>query len=138
MNENQRIQIAFDAASETYAQWGVDVQAALKRLDTIEISMQCWQVDDVTGVESAGAGASGGILSTGSYPYKPRSGDELVRRIGPRYIGRTVGLGPAIKRDRIDDDCRDHPARTGRVHHADERVLEFRSVSDSRGVWRHA
>lgn len=81
MKEDQRIQTAFDAAAETYAQWGVDVQAATARLDEIEVSMHCWQGDDVTGLESGGTGASGGILSTGSYPYRPRSGDELRQDI---------------------------------------------------------
>ncbi len=81
MKDDQRIETAFDAAVDTYAQWGVDVTGALARLDRIEISMHCWQGDDVTGLEAGGAGASGGILSTGNYPYRPKNGDELRQDI---------------------------------------------------------
>ena len=112
MNENRRIQMAFDAAAATYDQWGVDVQAALKRLDTIEISMHCWQGDDVTGLESAGAGASGGILSTGSYPFKPRNGDELRQD-----IEEALRLIPGRQRVNLHasyaETGNDHPDRDG-------------------------
>ena len=77
MTEDRRIETAFQAAEETFAEWGVDVRKALDRLDRVEISMHCWQGDDVAGLESGGAGASGGILSTGNYPYRPANGDEL-------------------------------------------------------------
>lgn len=68
---------AYEAAVEVYAQHGVNVEAAMKKLSENEISFHCWQGDDVTGLEALGGGASGGIMSTGSYPGKPRSGDEL-------------------------------------------------------------
>ena len=34
-------------AAEQYAQWGVDVEAALAALAQIPISIHCWQGDDV-------------------------------------------------------------------------------------------
>jgi len=43
----------------------------------IEVSLHCWQGDDIAGLESSGGGAAGGILSTGQYPGKSRTGDEL-------------------------------------------------------------
>ncbi len=41
-----RIKEAYRAAQENYAQWGVDTEKALARLDRIEISMHCWQGDE--------------------------------------------------------------------------------------------
>ena len=64
-------------AKERYAEWGVDVEAALKRLENIAISMQCWQGDDVGGFESAGGLSGGGIMATGNYPGRARNADEL-------------------------------------------------------------
>ena len=65
-------------ASEVYASWGVDTEAALKSLATIPISLHCWQGDDVGGFESGGGALSGGgIQATGNYPGKARSLQEL-------------------------------------------------------------
>jgi L-rhamnose isomerase len=56
----------------------VDVEAALKRLEAIPISIHCWQGDDVGGFETPGAELSGGgIQATGNYPGKARTIDEL-------------------------------------------------------------
>src|SRR6266566_4663963 len=69
---------AYQIAQEQYAAIGVDVEAALKKLPAIPISLHCWQGDDVGGFESAGAALSGGgIQATGNYPGKARSLDEL-------------------------------------------------------------
>ena len=46
------VERAFAHAKEQYAEWGVDVEAALKRLSTIAISLHCWQGDDVGGFEN--------------------------------------------------------------------------------------
>lgn len=68
----------YEMASEQYAAFGVDVDAALKKLETIPISMHCWQGDDVGGFETAGAELSGGgIQATGNYPGKARTIAEL-------------------------------------------------------------
>ena len=68
---------SFTLAKECYAQWGVDVEKALKCLEGIAISMQCWQGDDVGGFESAGGLSGGGIMATGNYPGRARNADEL-------------------------------------------------------------
>jgi L-rhamnose isomerase len=69
---------SYTTAVETYAQLGVDVEAALTKLATIPISLQCWQGDDVGGFEKPSAKLEGGgIQVTGSYPGKARSIDEL-------------------------------------------------------------
>ena len=68
MNE-QKIKQAYELAVERYASLGVDVEK-------VQLSMHCWQADDVTGFESAGS-LSGGIQATGNYPGKARNIDEL-------------------------------------------------------------
>ncbi|MFO0912647.1 MAG: L-rhamnose isomerase [Pirellulales bacterium] len=68
---------SFAEASERYAALGVDVGAALGRLASIAVSMQCWQGDDVAGLESVGEAIGGGLAVTGSYPGRARTADEL-------------------------------------------------------------
>jgi L-rhamnose isomerase len=65
-------------AQETYASFGVDTEVVLQRLATVPLSLHCWQGDDVGGFETAGAVLSGGgIQTTGNYPGKARTLDEL-------------------------------------------------------------
>jgi len=67
----------YDIAREQYAAIGVDTEAAIKRLSTIEISMHCWQGDDVGGFENPEGELTGGIAVTGNYPGKASTPDEL-------------------------------------------------------------
>lgn len=67
----------FRLAVERFAEWGVDVHKALNILETIPISVHCWQGDDVGGFEVQDSILSGGIQSTGDYPGKARNADEL-------------------------------------------------------------
>lgn len=73
----QRIERAFEAAKERYAELGVDVERALKTLEGVPISLHCWQGDDVAGFENSGMALGGGIAVTGNYPGKARTPDEL-------------------------------------------------------------
>src|SRR5271167_3062540 len=68
---------AFTLAKERFAEWGVDVESALRRLSTIAISLHCWQGDDVGGFENTGQEIGGGLAVTGNYPGKARTPDEL-------------------------------------------------------------
>lgn len=77
MHKKEMIQKSYEAASARYALYGVDTEEALKQMKEIPISLHCWQGDDVTGLEGASGGTSGGILSTGQYPGKARNGEEL-------------------------------------------------------------
>lgn len=67
----------FEDAARIYAQAGVDVEKALERLSKIPVSMHCWQGDDVKGFLSDGE-LSGGIQTTGNYPYRARNFEELT------------------------------------------------------------
>lgn len=73
-----QIEASYAAARARYAALGVDADAAVRRALEQPVSMHCWQADDVAGLENAGGDMAGaGILATGSYPGKPRTGDEL-------------------------------------------------------------
>lgn len=67
----------YQVAKEFYAQYGIDVDAAIKECNEIPISMHCWQGDDVTGLEKKEGELTGGIQVTGNYPGKARNGQEL-------------------------------------------------------------
>ncbi len=72
-----RVEQAYVFARERYAEHGIDTEELLARLDTVPISIQCWQGDDVLGFESADANLTGGIQTTGNYPGRARNADEL-------------------------------------------------------------
>ena len=74
MNES-KIKQAYDIAVERYAEFGIDVEKVLEKMQQVEISMHCWQADDVAGFESAGD-LTGGIQATGNYPGKARNIEE--------------------------------------------------------------
>ncbi len=74
--DNDTISKNYADAREQYADLGVDTETALERAGQIEISIHCWQGDDVTGFEGSGP-LTGGILATGNYPGKARTPDEL-------------------------------------------------------------
>ena len=67
---------AYAQAKERYAALGVDTDKAVAELEKQQISLHCWQTDDVSGFESADA-LSGGIQATGNYPGRARNIDEV-------------------------------------------------------------
>ncbi len=76
MVSEAQITKAYALAKEAYARLGVDSDKVLRDISKVEISMHCWQGDDVGGFESGG-GSGGGIMATGNYPGKARTPDEL-------------------------------------------------------------
>ena len=67
---------AYTLAKERYAALGIDTDKAIATLEKTPISLHCWQTDDVMGFESQ-AGLSGGIQTTGNYPGRARTIDEV-------------------------------------------------------------
>ena len=65
-------------AKEKYAKWGVDTEAAIERLKSVPISLHCWQGDDVRGFDQKVDSLSGGIQTTGNYPGRARTPEELM------------------------------------------------------------
>ena len=68
---------AYNLAKERYSEFGVDIDRALSQLEKISISLHCWQGDDVGGFENPGGELTGGIATTGNYPGKAGTADEL-------------------------------------------------------------
>ena len=69
--------MSYEAAKKIYAKMGVDTEEAIKRLSNITIALHCWQGDDVIGFDSREA-LSGGIQTTGNYPGRARTPEELM------------------------------------------------------------
>ncbi len=67
----------YNYAKEEYAKLGVDTEKAINAMKELTLSIHCWQGDDVTGFDSE-CGISGGIQTTGNYPGKARTPEELM------------------------------------------------------------
>ena len=80
MKKEELIVKSYEVARERYAAIGVDTDKALDALQQVQLSLHCWQADDVTGFEAAGE-LTGGIQATGNYPGKARNMDELRQDI---------------------------------------------------------
>jgi L-rhamnose isomerase len=76
-NSLKNLETSFEIARERYAELGVDVSKALKRLAGVPLSVHCWEGDDVGGFENMGMELGGGLAVTGNYPGKARTPDEL-------------------------------------------------------------
>ena len=73
MNTNKM----YEMAKEIYAELGVDTDRAIAETAEMPVSIQCWQGDDVSGFENPDGVLSGGIQTTGNYPGKATTIDEL-------------------------------------------------------------
>lgn len=71
------IENKYNEAKIEYARIGVDSDEAIRRLESIPVSMHCWQGDDLVGFENSGQISDGGIMATGSYKGRARNADEL-------------------------------------------------------------
>lgn len=67
---------AYAIAKERYAAIGIDTDMVLDTLQNVQISLHCWQTDDVHGFESSGD-LTGGIQATGNYPGRARNIEEV-------------------------------------------------------------
>ena len=67
----------YDSAKDYYAKLGIDTDAVLETLKNIPVSLHCWQGDDVCGFDHDGP-LTGGIQTTGNYPGKARTPEELI------------------------------------------------------------
>lgn len=84
--------MSYIEAKEKYAKLGVDTDKAIETLKNIPISVHCWQGDDVTGFDSRES-LSGGIQTTGNYPGKARTPEELMAD-----IDKAMSLMPGKKK----------------------------------------
>ena len=67
----------YSEAKKIYDEFGIDTEKAIETLKNVNISVHCWQGDDVIGFDSRES-LSGGIQTTGNYPGKANTPDELM------------------------------------------------------------
>ena len=67
----------YEEAKKIYSALGIDTEKALDTLKDVTVSVHCWQGDDVVGFDSKES-LSGGIQTTGNYPGKATSPEELM------------------------------------------------------------
>ena len=71
--------MSYQEAKNAYAACGVDAEAAIETLKTVPVSLHCWQGDDVRGFDTdPNKPLTGGIQTTGNYPGRARTPDELM------------------------------------------------------------
>ena len=79
---DKEIKQRYDIAKKYFAELGVDTDAALKTLAATPISLHCWQGDDVRGFDTDPTKPlTGGIQTTGNYPGRARTPQELMADI---------------------------------------------------------
>ena len=71
---------AYEFAKAKYANIGIDTEKVLSDLSKVNVSVHCWQGDDVKGFDFDGE-LSGGIQTTGNYPGRARTPEELMADI---------------------------------------------------------
>ena len=75
--KKELIEKAYEIAKERYAALGIDTEAAMDKLQQVQLSLHCWQADDVRGFEDPDGELTGGIQATGNYPGRARTIEEL-------------------------------------------------------------
>lgn len=73
--------MSYQEAKQAYGAIGIDTDAAIARLKEVPISLHCWQGDDVKGFDQKDAALTGGIQTTGNYPGRARTPEELMADI---------------------------------------------------------
>ena len=71
--------MSYVEAKAKYAALGVDTDAAIAKLKSVPVALHCWQGDDVRGFDTdPDKPLTGGIQTTGSYPGRARTPEELM------------------------------------------------------------
>jgi len=74
--------MSYAEAKAKYAALGIDTDAAIAKLKTVPVSLHCWQGDDVRGFDTdPNKPLTGGIQTTGNYPGRARTPEELMADI---------------------------------------------------------
>lgn len=72
----------YENAKVAYAKYGIDTDKAIEKLKSVSVSLHCWQGDDVRGFDTdPEKPLTGGIQTTGNYPGRARTPEELMRDI---------------------------------------------------------
>ena len=74
--------MSYAEAKAKYAALGVDTDAAIEKLKSVPVALHCWQGDDVRGFDTdPNKPLTGGIQTTGNYPGRARTPEELMADI---------------------------------------------------------
>ena len=74
--------MSYVEAKARYAALGIDTDATIEKLKTVPVSLHCWQGDDVRGFDTdPSKPLTGGIQTTGNYPGRARTPEELMADI---------------------------------------------------------
>ena len=68
-------------AKAKYAALSIDTDAAIETLKSVPVAIHCWQGDDVRGFDQKVDSLTGGIQTTGNYPGRARTPEELMADI---------------------------------------------------------
>ncbi len=86
--------MSYNEAKEKYAEKGINTERALEKLALIPLSLHCWQGDDVRGFDTdPSKPLTGGIQTTGNYPGRARTPEELMSD-----IEKVISLCPGKKK----------------------------------------
>ena len=96
----------YETAKEIYAAYGVDTDRVLEKMKEIPLSVHCWQIDDLTGLEDFEGKLTGGIAATGNAGGKPKSVEEYFaqleqalalipgkKKVAAHEFARQMGIG---------------------------------------------
>ncbi len=76
--KKELIKESYKLAKEQYSALGVDTDIVLAEMENVNISLHCWQTDDVGGFEKPGAElGGGGIQVTGNFPGKAKTISQM-------------------------------------------------------------
>lgn len=82
----------YEESREFYLSKGIDTEKVMEQLASLPVSLHCWQGDDVTGFDHDGP-LTGGIQTTGNYPGKARTPEELFSD-----LQKVIDLTPGQKK----------------------------------------
>ena len=74
----------YKEAQKIYEKIGVNTEKVLDEMQNLEISMHCWQGDDLNGFDNEGP-LSGGIQATGNYPGKAVNAPQLMQDLDQAF-----------------------------------------------------
>lgn len=88
------IEKSYQIAKEQYAELGIDTDRVIAEMKNVNISLHCWQTDDVGGFERAGAElGGGGIQVTGNFPGKSKTIEQMRKD-----LDKVMSLLPGTQR----------------------------------------
>ena len=104
--------MSYESAKVDYAKYGIDTEKAMEVLANIPVAIHCWQGDDVVGFDSKEA-LSGGIQTTGNYPGKATTPDELMADMdkifslipGKKKLNLHASYAIIDEGEKVDRDC---------------------------------